>query len=256
MPYNYGINLAFKPVVLSSGRISLEIKTNVSEPAAVRLGNAADLPAPLGRDLRRASLRRLDRACRPDPGQRFADDRTARRASTRFRFSARCSASRTVERDETELVIIATPYLVRPVARNELNRPDDNFSPENDAAGLLPEPREQGLRTARGTGRRRAVPRLHRIHLQVNGAGSATMATDTENQAMAHRMRRHRHESDGAMLAAAAVLAAAMLSGCAGPRDSLTTGGIPDDYRQPAIRSWWPRPNRRLIFRSPRPIGA
>jgi pilus assembly protein CpaC len=33
VPYNYGINLAFKPVVLSSGRISLEIKTNVSEPA-------------------------------------------------------------------------------------------------------------------------------------------------------------------------------------------------------------------------------
>jgi pilus assembly protein CpaC len=42
-----------------------------------------------------------------------------------------------VERDETELVIIATPYLVRPVARNQLNRPDDNFSPEGDASAFL-----------------------------------------------------------------------------------------------------------------------
>ncbi len=37
-------------------------------------------------------------------------------------------------RNETELVIIATPYLVRPVARNQIARPDDNFSAENDAA--------------------------------------------------------------------------------------------------------------------------
>jgi pilus assembly protein CpaC len=37
-------------------------------------------------------------------------------------------------RNETELVIIATPYLVRPVARNQIARPDDNFNPENDAA--------------------------------------------------------------------------------------------------------------------------
>ncbi len=37
-------------------------------------------------------------------------------------------------RNETELVIIATPYLVRPVARNQIARPDDNFSPENDSA--------------------------------------------------------------------------------------------------------------------------
>ena len=41
------------------------------------------------------------------------------------------------ERDESELVIIATPYLVRPVARNELSRPDDNFNPDNDAASFF-----------------------------------------------------------------------------------------------------------------------
>ncbi|MFN3362510.1 MAG: pilus assembly protein CpaC, partial [Allorhizobium sp.] len=42
--------------------------------------------------------------------------------------------SKDFQRNETELVIIATPYLVRPVARGALSRPDDNFNPENDGA--------------------------------------------------------------------------------------------------------------------------
>ena len=40
-------------------------------------------------------------------------------------------------RNETELVIIATPYLVKPVARNKLSRPDDNFNPANDGASFF-----------------------------------------------------------------------------------------------------------------------
>ncbi len=42
--------------------------------------------------------------------------------------------SKDFQRNETELVIIATPYLVRPVARGALARPDDNFNPEGDGA--------------------------------------------------------------------------------------------------------------------------
>jgi len=34
-------------------------------------------------------------------------------------------------------VIIATPYLVRPVARNDLSRPDDNFNPASDVASVF-----------------------------------------------------------------------------------------------------------------------
>ena len=45
--------------------------------------------------------------------------------------------SRDFVRQETELVIIVTPYLVRPVARNKLNRPDDNFNVASDGAGIL-----------------------------------------------------------------------------------------------------------------------
>jgi pilus assembly protein CpaC len=45
--------------------------------------------------------------------------------------------SRDFQRNETELVIIATPYLVRPVERSKLSRPDDNFNPENDVTGFF-----------------------------------------------------------------------------------------------------------------------
>ena len=43
--------------------------------------------------------------------------------------------SRDFVRNETELVILVTPYLVRPVARNKLAKPDDNFNAASDGAG-------------------------------------------------------------------------------------------------------------------------
>jgi pilus assembly protein CpaC len=45
--------------------------------------------------------------------------------------------SREFTRNETELVIIVTPYLARPVARSELAKPDDNFNPASDGAGFF-----------------------------------------------------------------------------------------------------------------------
>lgn len=40
-------------------------------------------------------------------------------------------------REETEIFISATPFLVKPVAMNELSRPDDNYDIENDAKAFL-----------------------------------------------------------------------------------------------------------------------
>jgi pilus assembly protein CpaC len=136
VPYNYGINLAFKPVVLSSGRISLEIKTNVSEPAPSVSGSTptyqrrsaeTSVELPSGGSIALAGLIR-DNVLQTSNGTPGVNKIPL--LGTLFR-------QRTVERDETELVIIATPYLVRPVARNQLNRPDDNFSPEGDASAFL-----------------------------------------------------------------------------------------------------------------------
>jgi len=136
VPYNYGINLGFKPVVLSSGRISLEIKTNVSEPAPSATGSAptyqrrsaeTSVELPSGGSIALAGLIRdnVSQTSNGTPGVNKIP-----LLGTLFR-------QRSVQREETELVIIATPYLVRPVARNQLNRPDDNFSPENDGQAFF-----------------------------------------------------------------------------------------------------------------------
>jgi len=50
------------------------------------------------------------------------------------------------------------------------------------------------------------------------------------DQAMAHCSAIHFRTTRPLLVAAS--LAVAILSGCAGPRDQLTTGGIPDDYRE------------------------
>ncbi|MFN7025242.1 MAG: type II and III secretion system protein family protein [Pseudorhizobium sp.] len=132
--YDYGISLGFTPTVLSSGRISLRIQTKVSEPVASNSGvefrrrdaeTVVELPS--GGSIALAGLIRDDvqQGTSGTPG-----------ASKLPIFGALFRA-KTLERTETELVIIATPYLVRPVARNELSRPDDNFNPASDVASVF-----------------------------------------------------------------------------------------------------------------------
>ncbi len=143
----YGIELNFTPVVLSPGRISLKIETNVSEPTFEgNFTSVANLNVPgvtyLGIRKREASTS----VELPSGGSiviagLVRDD--IRQAVSGFPGLSKIPVfgtlfrSRDFVRNETEMVIIATPYLVRPVARNQLAKPDDNFSPENDAAGFF-----------------------------------------------------------------------------------------------------------------------
>ncbi len=137
----YGIGLEFTPVVLSPGRISLKVRTAISEPTnegSVQLAGTgiisirkrlADttIELPSGGSMMIAGLVRDDvrQVIGGYPGAKNIPI-----LGTLFR-------SRDFVRNETELVIIVTPYLVRPVARNKLARPDDNFAVASDGAGYL-----------------------------------------------------------------------------------------------------------------------
>ena len=143
----YGIGLEFLPVVLSPGRISLKVRTSVSEPttedsvalsAGVRRAGAnllsirrrlADttVELPSGGSMMIAGLVRDDvrQAATGLPGLSKLPV-----LGTLFR-------SKDFVRNETELVIIVTPYLARPVARNKLAKPDDNFNAPSDGAGFF-----------------------------------------------------------------------------------------------------------------------
>jgi len=129
-PYTYGISLSFTPVVLSAGRISLHINTQVSEPvgtagAATYNQRAADtsVELPSGGSIALAGLLsdNVQQTTNGTPG------------ASKIPILGALFRQKSFERDESELVIIATPFLVRPVARNALSRPDDNFSPAGDA---------------------------------------------------------------------------------------------------------------------------
>lgn len=143
----YGIGLEFQPVVLSPGRISLKVRTSVSEPtteASVSLSEGVTSPGtnvlslrkrladttvelPSGGSMMIAGLVRDDirQAVNGLPGL------------TKIPVLGTLFRSRDFVRNETELVIIITPYLVKPVTRNALAKPDDNFNAASDGAGMF-----------------------------------------------------------------------------------------------------------------------
>lgn len=148
----YGIGLEFQPVVLSPGRISLKVRTSVSEPTTEgsvplegfiprRTFNTPGMTAlsirkrladttvelPSGGSMMIAGLVRDDvrQAVNGLPGL------------AKIPVLGALFRSRDFVRNETELVVIITPYLAKPVARNELARPDDNFNPASDGAGMF-----------------------------------------------------------------------------------------------------------------------
>ncbi|MDK1377436.1 MULTISPECIES: type II and III secretion system protein family protein [unclassified Sinorhizobium] len=139
----YGIRLNFKPVVLGPGRISLAIETDVSEPTyegSVVTGNGTtSIPGQTFLGIRRREASTSVEL--PSGGSiviaGLVQD-NIRQAMSGLPGAAKIPIlgtlfrSKDFVRNETELVIIATPYLVRPVARAALSRPDDNFNPAND----------------------------------------------------------------------------------------------------------------------------
>ncbi|SNB66660.1 MULTISPECIES: type II and III secretion system protein family protein [unclassified Agrobacterium] len=142
---DYGITLNFKPVVLSPGRISLKIETNVSEPTYegnVVTGNyGRGIPGSTYMSVRKRETSTTVEL--PSGGSiviaGLVQDNIRQAMSglpgiSKIPIFGTLFRSKDFLRNETELVIIATPYLVRPVARNQIARPDDNFNPENDAA--------------------------------------------------------------------------------------------------------------------------
>ena len=142
---DYGIELNFRPVVLSPGRISLKIETNVSEPtyegSNVTGNTASGIPGNTYMSIRKREASTTVEL--PSGGSiviaGLVQDNVRQAYSgvpglAKVPILGTLFRSKDFMRNETELVIIATPYLVRPVARNQLARPDDNFNPDNDAA--------------------------------------------------------------------------------------------------------------------------
>jgi pilus assembly protein CpaC len=135
----FGVGLDFTPVVLSEGRISLRVRTEVSEisqentvtfqgtviPGLKTRRAETTLELPSGGSMIMGGLLQDD-VRQSMNGQPGLMDLPV--LGTLFR-------SRDFQRSETELVIFVTPYLVSPTAVSALARPDDNLNAPSDAAG-------------------------------------------------------------------------------------------------------------------------
>jgi pilus assembly protein CpaC len=132
----YGVSLAFTPVVLGDGRISMRVRPEVSEISAegsIRLNNY-DIPA--------LTTRRAETTVELGSGQSFMLAGLLQNKTNNSIDKApflgdvpilgALFRSAKYRRQETELVIIVTPYLVRPVS-HQLALPTNGYRQPNDA---------------------------------------------------------------------------------------------------------------------------
>ncbi len=142
----FGVRLAFRPIVLSQGRISLQLATEVSElttAGAFTLGGTADdalvIPAlnvrrasntvelPSGGSLMIAGLLREDTRQNIDQLPGIGD----------LPVLGALFRSRDYLSGETELVIIVEAYIVSPTSPGRLQTPADGLQIANDAQTIL-----------------------------------------------------------------------------------------------------------------------
>ena len=127
----FGVSLAYTPTVLSNGRISLRVRPEVSElstEGAIRL-QGIEVPA--------LSVRRAETTVELGSGESFmiaglmsnrsigALDRTPGLGDVPILGTL--FKSDNFRRGDTELVIVVTPYLVRPVSSDQIVLPTDAF---------------------------------------------------------------------------------------------------------------------------------
>ena len=131
----YGVGLAFTPIVLADGRISMRVRPEVSELSAegsIKL-NGYDVPALV--------TRRAETTVELGSGQSFMLAGLLRNNNTNNISKApflgdlpilgALFRSTSFRRQETELVIVVTPYLVRPTS-GRLAMPNDGYRAPSD----------------------------------------------------------------------------------------------------------------------------
>ena len=137
----FGVSLAYTPTVLSNGRISMRVRPEVSELStngAITLNNF-QVPA--------ITTRRTETTVELGSGQSFMIAGLMSANAQNLLDKApgvgdvpilgNLFRSREFRKGETELVIIVTPYLVKPVDAKDIKLPTDGYRSANEAQQLL-----------------------------------------------------------------------------------------------------------------------
>jgi pilus assembly protein CpaC len=141
----FGISLNFTPIVLTEGRISLRVMTEVSEVSNDNSISISGLTVPS------VKTRRAETTLEIPSGGSMAmagliQDQTKQAINglpglSTLPVLGALFRSRDFQNNQTELMVMVTPYIVRAVAQKDLSRPDDGFAaaadPQADLLGSI-----------------------------------------------------------------------------------------------------------------------
>ena len=141
----FGISLNFTPVVLTEGRISLRVMTEVSEVSndnSITLAQAISPTQTNSLTIPSIKTRRAETTLEIPSGGAMAmagliQDQTKQAISgfpglSQLPVLGTLFRSRDFVNNQSELMILVTPYVVRAVAQKDLSRPDDGFAAASD----------------------------------------------------------------------------------------------------------------------------
>jgi len=152
----YGVSLAFTPTVLEGGRISMRVRPEVSElskEGAIQI-NGFSIPS--------LTTRRTETTVELGSGQSFMIAGLLRNTSNvsvdkapflgNLPILGALFRSNSFQRNETELMIVITPYLVRPVSAGEIALPTDGFRGTGTMERVLLDKQERGRNSEKRPG--------------------------------------------------------------------------------------------------------
>ncbi|MBW8902506.1 MAG: type II and III secretion system protein family protein [Bradyrhizobium sp.] len=141
----FGISLNFTPVVMTEGRISLRVMTEVSELSndnAITLSQSVSASTVNSLTIPSIKTRRAETTLEIPSGGAMAmagliQEQTKQAINglpglSQLPVLGSLFRSRDYVNSQTELMVLVTPYIVRAVAQKDLSRPDDGFASSSD----------------------------------------------------------------------------------------------------------------------------
>jgi pilus assembly protein CpaC len=143
----YGVTLNFTPVVLAEGRILLRVATEVTEIDPTTSINFSNTSASASVNVPAFRTRKNETSVELPSGGSIVSAGLIQSNSRavingvpgimNLPILGTLFRSRDYQRNETELMIIVTPYIVKPVNGADLAKPSDGFTDATDPQGLL-----------------------------------------------------------------------------------------------------------------------
>lgn len=136
----YGVSLEFTPIVMDAGRINLKIRTEVSELASLPVGAAAGSPPPVNTRNAETTLELPSGGAMMLAGlikDSVRQNINGTPGLKELPVLGNLFRSRDYVQNETEMVVIVTPFIVGAAGQSDLAMPTDGLNAPTDGQALM-----------------------------------------------------------------------------------------------------------------------